>query len=92
MARSADLNSATSQFFFNLADNSASLDNATNYYCVFGQVLRGTNILNIFNELSPGGGGVVNMENFYGTNSSTSFVAELPVDYIGNVASHVTRT
>ena len=85
MARTADLNSATSQFFFNLADNSGLLDNSTNYYCVFGQVLRGTNILNLFNGLSPGGGGVVNMETFYGTNADTAFVSQLPVDYIGNV-------
>jgi cyclophilin family peptidyl-prolyl cis-trans isomerase len=37
MARTSDLNSATSQFFFNTVDNSSSLVN----YAVFGQVLQG---------------------------------------------------
>jgi VCBS repeat-containing protein len=37
MARTTDLNSATSQFFFNLVDNSAGLPN----YAVFGQVIQG---------------------------------------------------
>jgi cyclophilin family peptidyl-prolyl cis-trans isomerase len=37
MARTSDLNSATSQFFFNLVDNSAGLVN----YAVFGQVIQG---------------------------------------------------
>jgi cyclophilin family peptidyl-prolyl cis-trans isomerase len=80
-------NTATSQFFFNLVDNSSELDNPTNYYCVFGQVLRGTNILNFFNELSQGDG-VVNMEDFYGIDSATEFVTQLPVDYAGNVPPH----
>ena len=37
MARTSDLNSATSQWFFNLKDN-WELDNPGNGYCVFGQV------------------------------------------------------
>ena len=35
---SGDPNSATSQWFFNLADNSASLDNSNGGFTVFGQV------------------------------------------------------
>jgi cyclophilin family peptidyl-prolyl cis-trans isomerase len=52
MAKTSDPNSATSQFFFNLADNSASLDNATNSggFTVFGQVVAGTNVLGMFNN------------------------------------------
>ena len=88
MARGADLNSATSQFYFNLADNSALLDNSTNYYAVFGQVLRGTNILNLFNTLGDNGNGIVNMETFYGLSTNTLFLSELPVDYIGNAPPH----
>lgn len=45
MARSTDANSATSQFFFNLADNSSVLDfgtqNAPDGYAVFGNVVAG---------------------------------------------------
>lgn len=52
MAKTSDPNSATSQFFFNLADNSASLDSPTNSggFTVFGQVVAGTNVLGIFNN------------------------------------------
>ena len=44
MARSAELNSATSQFYFNLADNVA-LDTSTGGYAVFGKVLSGLEVL-----------------------------------------------
>ena len=50
MAKTSDPNSATSQFFFNLANNSASLDNTNNSggFTVFGHVVGGTNSLNAF--------------------------------------------
>lgn len=50
MAKTGDPNSATSQFFFNLADNSRSLDNPLNAggFTVFGRVILGTNVLNEF--------------------------------------------
>jgi cyclophilin family peptidyl-prolyl cis-trans isomerase len=41
MARTSDLNSATSQFFFNLGDNSASLTG----YAVFGQIISGVSTI-----------------------------------------------
>ena len=44
MARSAELNSATSQFYFNLADNVA-LDTAGGGYAVFGKVVSGVEVL-----------------------------------------------
>ena len=44
MARSAELNSATSQFYFNLADNVA-LDTAGGGYAVFGKVVSGIEVL-----------------------------------------------
>jgi cyclophilin family peptidyl-prolyl cis-trans isomerase len=52
MAKTSDPNSANSQFFFNLADNSASLDNPTNSggFTVFGHVVGGTNVLALFNK------------------------------------------
>ena len=44
-------NSATSQWFFNLANNTALDANDTNnMFVVFGKVIRGTNILGIFNS------------------------------------------
>jgi len=44
-------NSATSQWFFNLTNN-PSLDahDTTNFFVVFGHVIAGTNVLNIFNN------------------------------------------
>src|SRR5947209_15456760 len=50
MAKTSDPNSATCQFFFNLANNAASLDNTNNSggFTVFGHVVAGTNILNEF--------------------------------------------
>jgi cyclophilin family peptidyl-prolyl cis-trans isomerase len=44
MARSAELNSATSQFYFNLADNVA-LDTSSGGYAVFGKVVSGMEVL-----------------------------------------------
>jgi cyclophilin family peptidyl-prolyl cis-trans isomerase len=43
-----DPNSANSQWFFNLADNSANLDTNNGGFTVFGRVIRGTNVLNYF--------------------------------------------
>jgi cyclophilin family peptidyl-prolyl cis-trans isomerase len=53
---SGETNSATSAFFFNLADNSASLDSQD--FTVFGRILSGTNILQYFNTLSAPSNGI----------------------------------
>jgi cyclophilin family peptidyl-prolyl cis-trans isomerase len=50
MARTQVIKSATSQFFVNLADNTASLDHRNNTtagfgYAVFGKVIDGTNVI-----------------------------------------------
>lgn len=49
MARAADANSATSQFFFNLVDNASQLDygsaNAPEGYAVFGRVVSGQSVI-----------------------------------------------
>jgi cyclophilin family peptidyl-prolyl cis-trans isomerase len=49
-----DTNSATSQWYFNLANNT-DLDaaNSNNFFVVFGRVLRGTNALNAFTKFKP---------------------------------------
>ena len=50
---SGNTNSATSQWFFNLTDN-AFLDTAdtNDLFAVFGHVVSGTNVLNVFNTFS----------------------------------------
>ncbi len=52
MAKTSDPNSATSQFFFNLVDNSRSLDSTNNAggFTVFGVVKGDTNILGLLNS------------------------------------------
>jgi cyclophilin family peptidyl-prolyl cis-trans isomerase len=49
-----DTNSATSQWFFNLTNN-AFLDapDTNNFFVVFGHVIQGTNVLNVFNQFMP---------------------------------------
>ena len=67
MAKAAgNTNSANSQFYFNLANNT-QLDGpgSNNSYVVFGHVLSGTDVLNKFNSYSIGNH-VVNLTNFYG--------------------------
>jgi peptidyl-prolyl cis-trans isomerase A (cyclophilin A) len=46
-----DTNSATSQWYFNLANNTALDAHDTNdFFVVFGHVIAGTNVLNMFNN------------------------------------------
>jgi cyclophilin family peptidyl-prolyl cis-trans isomerase len=54
MAKTSDPNSATSQFFFNLANNSSALDNPTNSggFTVFGQAISGSSVLAQLNSFS----------------------------------------
>lgn len=47
---SGNTNSATSQWFFNLADNSYLDAPANGFFVVFGHVISGTNVLNEFNN------------------------------------------
>jgi cyclophilin family peptidyl-prolyl cis-trans isomerase len=82
MAKTSDPNSANSQFFFNLANNAAALDDTNNSggFTVFGHVLRGTNVLNDFNTISYGAG-LIDLSKNYG--ASGSVFSQLPEDLAG---------
>jgi peptidyl-prolyl cis-trans isomerase A (cyclophilin A) len=58
MARTSDVNSATSQFFINLADNTF-LDHGTRDfgYAVFGKVALGTDVVDKIAEVKTGSKG-----------------------------------
>ena len=56
-----DPNSATCQWFFNLANNSTNLDNQNGGFTVFGRVVKGTNVLEQFNIRSECYG-IVNLD------------------------------
>jgi cyclophilin family peptidyl-prolyl cis-trans isomerase len=85
-----DPNSASSQWFFNLNDNAANLDNQNGGFTVFGRVLStgtnstdGTNVLNHFNTLATSAG-VINLSGFPAFN-------ELPVSYTNSTRTPAYR-
>jgi cyclophilin family peptidyl-prolyl cis-trans isomerase len=84
---SGDPNSANSQFFFNLHDNSASLDDTNNNggFTVFGQVIQGLTNVDVFNGFSPGNG-IVDLTATYGTSGINSLFTELPTIIAGTNA------
>lgn len=49
--KGADINSATNQWFFNLADNSNNLDRQNGGFTVFGQVIEGMDIVEKIGQL-----------------------------------------
>jgi cyclophilin family peptidyl-prolyl cis-trans isomerase len=66
-----DPNSATSQWFLNLADNSANLDAQNGGFTVFGHVIAGMDVLELFNSSfnsTTGGWGVYNASGTLGGN------------------------
>ncbi len=80
--------SATCQWFFNLANNSANLDNQNGGFTVFGHVVRDTGatnyggVLGLFNRITWDQG-LVNMQWWFGnTNSVANLFQELPVTYL----------
>ena len=57
-----NLNSATSEWFFNLVNNSPNLDTNSGGYVVFGRATNGLSVLNYFNTLSTSAN-ILNMTN-----------------------------
>lgn len=80
-----DPNSATSQWFFNLGNNSTNLDFQNGGFTVFGRTVHGTNILNIFNTMDKSTAcGIEDMTWWLGTaNSFAPIFSDLPVIYCG---------
>ena len=82
-----DPNSASSQFFFNLANNSANLDGQNGGFTVFGKIVGATNTTTVtdpvLNDLvSPGGVSDTSVSNRSSTNSAFN---DLPLDgYTGS--------
>src|SRR5882672_1685678 len=78
-----DPHSATSQWFFNLGNNTTNLDNQNGGFTVFGRVLEstnageGTNVLAHFNTLFNGAG-IVNLGSL---GSAYAVFSDLPVSY-----------
>ncbi|MDB6034532.1 MAG: peptidyl-prolyl cis-trans isomerase cyclophilin type [Verrucomicrobiales bacterium] len=75
-----DPDSATSQFFFNLANNAANLDTQNGGFTVFGKVVRGTNLLYRLNFPSAP------------TNHITIFNAGSPFDSIPSLSTNLLFT
>lgn len=74
---SGDTNSATSQWFINLTNNSfLDAPDTNNFFVVFGHVIGGTNVLNVLN----------NFQNYNGTQTS-NLVANLSYYFGANFAS-----
>ena len=83
-----DPNSATTEWFFNLADNSTNLNVQNGGFTVFGRVINstnatsGTNLLNYFSTLSTNNG-VVNTL-IFDDNFQLQRLKDLPVNYLGS--------
>lgn len=73
-------NSATCQFFLNLADNAANLDNQNGGFTVFGRVIRDGGLLSLFNTFSYSNH-IVDLSALVHT--SLTMFAKLPVGYTG---------
>jgi cyclophilin family peptidyl-prolyl cis-trans isomerase len=70
-------NSATSQWFFNLGNNSV-LDSVDGGFTVFGRVVRGTNVLNVFRTFSASPSATTNLIRDYRLILGDAF-GELPL-------------
>ena len=73
-------NSASSEWFFNLGNN-AFLDNVDGGFTVFGRVVRGIDVLDIFNVLSFNNG-IIDMRQYSSDPFLTSVFQDLPVFYL----------
>ena len=82
-------NSATSEWFFNLANN-PFLDNVDGGFTVFGHVVGGTNVLGFFNTLVKNFG-VIDMRNYVGNTGFGTVFSDLPVAYYGQAPPRINQ-
>ena len=85
MAKTSDPDSATSSFFFNLTNNSTSLDSTNNSggFTVFGHVVFGTNALNAF-KIGP----TNHLVKLVNLSSISPVLSECPVRYSATNVIH----
>ncbi|MDX2148566.1 MAG: peptidylprolyl isomerase [Planctomycetota bacterium] len=92
MARTNELTSATSQFFFNMADNSSTLDigTASGGFTVFGRVIQGWSVVQTISNLNRWN--LTNNASFTSNPSAAGAMAEVPVNtgYAGGAVTNST--
>jgi cyclophilin family peptidyl-prolyl cis-trans isomerase len=94
----SDPNSASSQWFFNMANNSTNLDNQNGGFTVFGRVVRGTNVLENFNarqKVNAAGTavvakGIVDLRWWFPNNQVAELFSDLPVTYDSSASPNST--
>lgn len=93
MARTNDVNSATSQWYINIVDNTG-LDGDGNGYAVFGSVVNGMDVVDLINSLREwdiqGGFQDVPLLNFSGSGSVLESLVMTPkYSVLGNESIHI---
>ncbi len=94
MARTSDLNSATSQFYFNLTDNTSSLGQTGNGYAVFGNVANATSLTNLqsFATSYTAQAATINSNVLATMPALTGATPAVPNDPIGTLTSNLAIT
>lgn len=94
MARTSDLNSATSQFYFNLTDNTSSLGVTGNGYAVFGNVANASSLTNLqsFATSYTAQAATINGNNLATMPALTGASPIVPTDPIGTSTSNLAIT
>ena len=94
MARTSDLNSATSQFYFNLTDNTSSLGQPGNGYAVFGNVANSASLTNLqsFASSYTPQAGTINGNVLASLPALTGATPPVPNDPVGTATTNLAIT